>query len=260
LPVLVDSLCRSTHAVRVGACQTPEILGDPAAALRTVEAFAAEADARGVQLLLFPEGFLQGYLVTRDHVTAWAMELGGADFGVVLERLAPVRQTLVLGVLERQGARFFNTAVVVAGGRLLGAYRKVHLTAGEAIFAPGGAYPVFDVGGVRFGINICYDARFPRAAASVAIQGAHALLSPAQNMMRRENAVIWRDRHGLLATERARETGMWLVRADVTGDRDDSRTACGPTCIIDPAGRIVSKVPTGEIGMVTAEIAAAAAS
>jgi predicted amidohydrolase len=130
----------------------------------------------------------------------------------------------------------------------------VHLTAGEAIFAPGGGYPVFDVGGVRFGVNICYDARFPRAAAAVAIQGAHVLLAPSQNMMRRENAVIWRHRHSLIGAQRARETGLWLVRADVTGDRGDSRTAWGPTCIIDPAGQIIAQVPTGEIGMAAADI------
>ena len=239
--------------MRVGACQTPEILGDPDAALRTVERFARESD---VDLLLFPEGFLQGYLVTREHVSTWAMDLSGSDFGAVLKRLAPVRQTLVLGLIERQGGRFFNTAAVVAGGRVLGAYRKVHLTAGEAIFAPGGAYPVFDAGGVRFGINICYDVRFPRAAASVAMQGAQVLLAPSQNMMRRENAVIWRDRHSLIAAERVRETGMWLVRSDVTGDRGDSRTAWGPTCIIDPAGQIVSRVPAGEAGMATADLPA----
>lgn len=48
--------------LRVGACQTPEILGDLAAALACVEDFARRADAQGVDLLLFPECFLQGYL------------------------------------------------------------------------------------------------------------------------------------------------------------------------------------------------------
>src|SRR5689334_21017166 len=172
-------------SIRVGACRTPEILGDPETALRLVETFAHRTDAA---LLVFPEGFLQGYLVTRAHLEQWAIELGGSEFGAVLRRLAPLRQTIVLGVLERQGPRFFNTAVVIAGGRVVTAYRKVHLTAGEAIFTPGSGYPVFDVGGVRFGLNICYDVRFPRAAAAVAIQGGQVLLAPSQNMMRRENA------------------------------------------------------------------------
>jgi predicted amidohydrolase len=245
-------------AVRIGACQTAEILGDPDAALRTVEDFARQADAAGVQVLLFPEGFLQGYLVTAAHLGAWAVELGGSDFAAILERLAPIRQALVLGLIERQGTRFFNTAAVIVAGRVVGAYRKVHLTAGEAIFTPGGSYPVFEAGGLRFGINICYDARFPRAAASVAARGADALLMPVQNMMRLQNAHLWRDRHARISSDRARETRMWLARADVTGDRHDTHTALGPTCVIDPTGQVVSQVPLGTTGMATADIVGAA--
>jgi predicted amidohydrolase len=235
--------------LRIGACQTPEILGDPDAALALIEHFAGDPAAREVDLLLFPECFLQGYLVTPEHVESWAVDLSGTDFAAVLERLAPIRQTLVFGLIERRGPRLFNTAAVVAGGRLLGAYRKVHLTDGERVFAPGRSYPVFAARGVRFGINICFDARFPRAAAAVAAQGAHVLLAPAQNMMRRENAYVWQPRHAQIGAERARETGMWLVRSDVTGERDANRIALGPTCVIDPAGRMVSQVPAGTVGM-----------
>lgn len=235
--------------LRVGACQTPEILGDPDAALRTIASFAHSSEALELDLLLFPEGFLQGYLVTAEHVNSWAIDLSGAEFADILDRLSPIRQTLVFGLIERRGSRLFNTAVVVSSGRLLGAYRKVHLTDGERVFTPGGAYPVFDADGVLFGINICYDARFPRAAAAVAAQGARVLLAPSQNMMRRENAFVWQPRHAPIGAERARETGMWLVRADVTGERDQHRIGLGPTCIIDPSGRIVAQVPTGETGM-----------
>jgi hypothetical protein len=30
-------------------------------------------------------------------------------------------------------------------------------------------------------------------------------------------------------------TGLWLVSADVTGERDESRIGLGPTCVVDPA-------------------------
>jgi hypothetical protein len=47
---------------------------------------------------------------------------------------------------------------------------------------------------------------------------------------------------------------MWLMSADVTGERGES-IGLGPTCIINPAGKIVAQVPLGEVGMVTADIA-----
>jgi hypothetical protein len=50
-----------------GACQTPK-LGDIDGALRSFREFAAQASSAEVELLLFPECFLQGYLVTERHV------------------------------------------------------------------------------------------------------------------------------------------------------------------------------------------------
>jgi predicted amidohydrolase len=240
--------------VRIGACQTPEILGDVDGALRVIDGFAASATRAGVDVLLFPECFLQGYLVTERHVAAHALELGSADLAAVLGRLAGIRPALVLGVIERRDGAYFNTALVIHAGRVLGAYRKRHLTAGEAVFTAGDSYPVFDHAGVRFGINICYDMQFPDAAAAVADGGARVLLAPAQNMMRRENALRWRDRHNEIRTRRVRETGLWLASADVTGERDASRIGLGPTGVIDPAGRVVARVPLGTTGMAVADV------
>jgi predicted amidohydrolase len=48
------------RTLRIGACQTPELLEDVPAALAMVESFGAEAYAADLDLLLFPECFLQG--------------------------------------------------------------------------------------------------------------------------------------------------------------------------------------------------------
>jgi predicted amidohydrolase len=66
--------------LRVGACQTPEILGDIGSALLCIEDFATEAAAQGVHLLLFPECFLQGYLVEEQHVGEHSLSLDSARF------------------------------------------------------------------------------------------------------------------------------------------------------------------------------------
>jgi predicted amidohydrolase len=240
--------------VRVGTCQTLEIFEDVPAALDVIEAFAAEAAADDLDLLLFSEGFLQGYLVTPEYLARNSLDLESPAFRQVLARLAPVQPTLVFGVLELRDGLFFNSAVVVTRGELIGVYRKTHLTDGESAFTPGHDYPVFDLNGVRFGINICYDAQFPEAAAAVVAQGAEVLLLPAQNMMRLENAQKWKDLHNKIRGERVRETGMWLVSADVTGRRDEARVGYGPTCVINPQGRIVAQVPLLTTGLITAEI------
>jgi len=240
--------------LRVGACQTPEILGDLDQALRVIEAFAAQADAQGVQLLLFPECFLQGYLVQEEHLREHALRLDAGPFAAVLRRLARIEQTLVLGVIEEAAGRYFNTAAVITRGQLVGRYRKTHLLPGETLFEAGDAYPTFELHGVRFGINICSDTQFAEAAAPVAAQGARLLLVPAQNMMRRAAALEWKDRHHSLRTDRVRETGMWLVSADVTGERDEHRVGWGPTSVISPGAEVVAQMPLMTTGMVVADI------
>ena len=236
--------------LHVGSCQTPEILGDVEGAVACIEAFARQADQSGIDLLLFPECFLQGYLVEAAHFGRHAVALDSAPFQAVLERLRPIRPTLVVGLIERHGEKYFNAAVVVQSGHVRGVYRKTHLTAGEALFEHGDSYPVFEQNGIRYGINICFDTNFPEAAAPLAAQGARLLLVPAQNMMRRKAAAEWKLRHNQIRAERVRETGMWLVSADVTGERGRDYVGYGPTSVMNPTAEVVAQVPLLTIGMV----------
>jgi predicted amidohydrolase len=229
------------ETLRVGVCQTPEIVGDEARALAMVREFARQAD--GVDLLVFPECFLQGYDLSEPRGKACA------------ELRLDVRPVVVLGMVEARAGKLHNAAAVVRGGRVVGAYRKTFLTRAERrVFKAGDAYPVFEVGGVRYGINICFDAQYPHAAAAVARQNARLLVLPAQNMMPREKAYEWRDRHNEVRRRRVRETGLWLASADVTGTRGNGRLGLGPTCVMNPAGEIVAEVPRGVVGMAVAEI------
>ena len=219
-----------------------------------MEAFARQPGSSGVDLLLFPECFLQGYLVESEHLSRYALDLTATSFQKILDRLSPIRPTLVFGVIEQCGAAYFNTAVVVRHGVLESLYRKTHLVPGERLFQAGDAYPTFNLNGVTCGINICYDTNFPEAAKAVAAQGAAVLLVPSQNMMRLQAAEEWKCRHNAIRAERVRETGMWLVSADVTGARDVSRIGYGPTSVMNPNADVVAQVPIMTVGMVVAEI------
>ena len=199
----------------------------------------------------------QGILrVTEAHVQRHALDLGSAGFRSVATRLADVVPVLVVGVIERSGGRLYNSAVVLQHGQVAGVYRKTHLTPGEALFSKGDEYPVFEVKGLRYGINICYDTQFADAAARIAGQRARVLLVPAQNMMRRQTAQTWQHRHNQIRAERVRETGMWLVSADVTGARGDTHVGFGPTSVMNPSADVVAQVPLMKTGMVIAQVPA----
>jgi predicted amidohydrolase len=241
---------------RVAACQLPDIRGDVQRSLHWIRGCASQADAEGVRLLVFPECFLQGYFTDEQGARAHALGLDSAEFAAVLRQLEDLTPMLVIGMLERGGDRVFNSAVVVERGELTGAYRKTHLLDGESgAFAVGDGYPVFEADGLRFGINICYDTQFAEAAAAVAGQGAEVIVCPANNMMRRESAERWKHLHNQVRLERVKETGAWLISADVTG-QTEARISYGPTAVLHPSGQVLAQVPLLETGMVVADIGA----
>jgi predicted amidohydrolase len=127
------------------------------------------------------------------------------------------------------------------------------LLGGEQIFDPGSDSRAFEIAGLRFGINICYDTRFPEAARKVADLGASLIVCPANNMHSRKTAEALKDLHNSVRGERCRETGLWLVSADVTGERDGC-ISWGPTAVLNPAGAVVAQLPLEKPGLLLFDI------
>ncbi len=90
----------------------------------------------------------------------------------------------------------------------------------------------------------------------MAAQGGRVLLVPAQNMMRRNDAEVWKPLHHSIRADRVRETGMWLISADVdvTGQRDEHRIGHGPTSVMNPGAEVIAQVPSLTVGMAVAEV------
>ena len=248
------------NIVRVGACQPPEMIDDPSAALACILRFAKEAEAKHVDLLLFPECFLSGYILDEAYMAAHAFDVTSRQFAAMLKQLACVAPMLVFGLCEKSGGRLFNSAVVVDQGKIMGVYRKTHLIdPNEGFFTPGNDYPIFETKGLLYGINICYDAQFADAAKAVADQGAQLLLLPAQNMLRRKTAEYWKDKHNEIRSLRVTENGFWFISSDVTGIRapdpyGEERVGYGPTLAMNPKAEVVAQVPLMTVGMITVDI------
>jgi predicted amidohydrolase len=160
---------------------------------------------------------------------------------------------IVIGLIEVEDGRLFNTAIVVDRGTLIGRYRKKHLLRGEQVFDAGNDSHVFEVDGLRFGINICYDTNFPEAAQKTADLGASLIVCLTNNMLSRKTAEAYKDLHNAVRGDRCRETGLWLVSADVTGERQ-GRVSFGPTAVLDPTGQVAAQLPLGEPGLLVFDL------
>ena len=115
------------NIVKVGACQTPEIIGDPSAALDVILKYAKEAEDKNVDLLLFAECFLTGYILSKSFVAEYSYDFESEQFAAILKQLEHINPVLVFGVNEKKSGQYFNSAVVIDKGKLIGVYRKTHL-------------------------------------------------------------------------------------------------------------------------------------
>lgn len=160
--------------------------------LHRLEAVAGRAAELQVQLLVFPELYLSGYIVT----PALARELAEPMDGPSLQRVAACARQQQLAIVcpypERAwvaGEERFYDAIALFGpdGTLLRNYRKTHLwgpdekrcwSAGYREAEEGPAFTVQQVNGVGVGLLNCYEAEFPELSRRLALAGARMIVIP----------------------------------------------------------------------------------
>jgi predicted amidohydrolase len=225
------------------------VLGDVDASLMDVKRALSWAQEKALDIVCLPECYLTGYSRSPEEAGAHSIELDSALFSRLMSELRQFDPVAILGLMERSGSELFNSAVIVERGRVLGVYRKQHLI--ESAFSPGRESPVFERNGVRYGVNICYDANFPEAAAALAARGAEAIFYPLNNGLPHASARKWRSRHIEILSARARECSAWVISADVV-ERSATTTGYGCTAIVGPDGRVVERCPERTTGRIRA--------
>jgi predicted amidohydrolase len=164
---------------------------DKAATLEKMNAFIAEAAARGCDLVIFPELALNTWGVCGECADAhrpceWhRAQAEGAD-GPSCRAVVDMAEAHGLHVIygfEELGdpGAIHNSANVVAPDGLVGTYRKLHLGIPLETdrFTPGDALPVFETDIGRIGISICYDFyQGPELSRILALKGARLLVNP----------------------------------------------------------------------------------
>lgn len=229
--------------MRIACFQGPDAADTPAGNLVRLRRVAARAQAGGARLLICPEMFLTGYALGREEVARLAEPLDGKSVEEARKIAAEVGIALVFGMPERAGGKVFNSAVAIgADGSLLDAYRKTHLF-GEVDrdqFSPGDATPrVFDVGGLKAGLLICYDVEFPEAVRALALQGADLVVVPTAVMQPFD--VVPRT----VVPARAYENQLFVAYADRCGKEADF-DYCGLSCVVGPDGVDRARAGRGE--------------
>jgi len=150
--------------------------------------FIENAGKQGVQILCLQEIFNTPYFCPGQD-REWyksAEPVPGPTVERMQEYARKFDMTIVVPVYEKEmpGLLYNTAAVIDAGGKYLGKYRKNHLphVAGfweKFFFRPGNfGYPVFETKYGKIGVYICYDRHFPEGARILGLNGAEIVYNP----------------------------------------------------------------------------------
>jgi len=140
-----------------------------------------EAAKNDATLIAFPELTLSGYIFEdQKEALSIAEPVPGPSTDQVFQKCASLSVHAVVGLVEKEGSKIFNTAVLIGPERIIGKYRKTHLPkCGVDRFVDKGniTYTVFPTMVGKLGIQICYDVQHPEGFRCLALNGAEIIVN-----------------------------------------------------------------------------------
>lgn len=189
-------------------------------------------------IIVLPEMWNTGYALERLE------DLADDNGKETLELLKPLAKKygvhIIAGsIANKRKDGIYNSGMVIRkDGELIHEYDKMHLVPmlNEPNFLQGGQSKgaIFELDGVKMGVVICYDLRFPELMRSIALQGAEVIHVVAQWPESRRTH--WR----YLQHARAIENECYVISANSAGICNDTQFA-GESLVIEPNGDIVAE-------------------
>ncbi|HEX7438799.1 MAG TPA: carbon-nitrogen hydrolase family protein [Caldimonas sp.] len=229
--------------------------------LETANRLIGEAAAAGARLVALPEYFCFMGHADRDKL-AIAEAPGTGPIQSMLGAAARAHGVWVIGgtlpLQSSEPERVLNANCVFApDGTLAARYDKVHLfrydngreryDEGRVLLA-GAELVAFDAQGVRVGLSVCYDLRFPELYRAL-MQPPCDLLSVPSAFTHTTGLAHWE----LLLRARAVENQCYVIAAAQGGVHENGRRTFGHSMVVDPWGEVVAVRAEGE-GVVLAEV------
>ena len=233
-------------AVKVGLAQINSRVGDVKANAAKILECARWAHAQGVHLLVTPELTLTGYPAEDLFLREEFLRRNDVAFDSLCAELGSIdpEMKVVVGHIRRIDGKLYNVASVVGEGRVLACYCKHELPDygvfdEQRYFSAGHEPVVFDVHGLRFGLNICEDAWLPESPAMAAQHGAQVLLVLNASPYSVEKQKLRQEQIG------AHVHGMTAVYVNKVGGQDEL-VFDGASFVLDAQGAMQARLPTFE--------------
>lgn len=221
--------------IRVSLLQMDVIAGEPATNFRHAHVLLEKALIEKPDVIILPEMWNTGYALTNIRELADQKGVPSAQGMGELARRYEVN--VVAGsIADQREEKIYNTTYIYdRAGQEVVKYDKVHLFGlmHENIYlTAGNARRSFQLDGVKCGVLICYDLRFPELSRVLAMDGVRVLFVSAQWPHPRQHP--WR----ILLQARAIENQLFIVAVNRVG-QEGKNSFFGHSMVVNPLGEII---------------------
>ena len=208
-----------------------QISESPEKNLEAAEKMLYKAADAGSKFICLPEYFTFPASVEDDDYIADVVKATHDPAVQMLTRVSKDVDAYIVGgtIFEKYRGKLYNTCMFLKQGKILGKFRKMHLTDWEKKVGlnVGGTFKVFETEFCRAGILICADVFYPRTVRRLASLGAEVIFLPVSAS--RTHPYV---KGHPLTTKRAEDNKAFMLKNGNT--RSNSRG--GNSAIISPWG------------------------
>ncbi|PHZ85624.1 carbon-nitrogen hydrolase family protein [Paremcibacter congregatus] len=183
--------------------------------------------SRPADMVVFPELSSTGYpMQGLENISELAEDMAGVTVTAFAELAQKHKTAICFGMPRRAGDSVMLSQVMVYGdGRAAGFYDKIYLHSGEKpAFSAGEKIFVTELAGLRFGVIICYDMRFPELCRRLAFEGSVDVILHAVAMERDDTFRSWPS----FVLTRALENEAYMLSVNYAGDDFGGSLFCPP--------------------------------
>jgi predicted amidohydrolase len=239
--------------IKIGILQMSSILGDVEANIQKVDKLIKENLSESLDVLVLPEVWTVGWACQYFQDSAQDLYNGS-----VCEFLSTIARTYNMNIIggsfiTKQGEEYYNTCPVFdRNGKLIASYNKNHLYSyyncnEDSFVTCGNGGILVELDGVKYGLTICYDIRFPELYRAYAKNGADVLVNCAA--WGSKKPIPWE----MMTKSRAIENQCYMVALTQSGHIAGEEFNLGESRIIDYKGDEISSIMSGE-GIAVGEI------
>ncbi len=168
------------RTLRIALAQINPTVGDFKGNVSKIINYIGRAEKSGAHIVLFPELSITGYPPEDLLLKPKFIEDNLEALKMVQKRVRNI--IAIVGFVDRKDD-IYNAAAVIYNGKLIDAYHKIYLPNYGVFdevryFQAGTRYPVYKIGDICFGVNICEDIWYPEGPARLqALAGAELIIN-----------------------------------------------------------------------------------